>query len=54
LFREVLQNISTADGLNQEGTELASRAKKSASDLMDAAGDAKDEALTKLQGKAVP
>ena len=42
---------SAADGLIQEGTDLASRAKKSASDLMGAAGDVKDEALTKLQGK---
>jgi len=44
---------SAADGLIQEGADLASKAKKSASDIMDAAGDAKDEALTKLQGKGV-
>jgi hypothetical protein len=44
-----LQNTSAADGLIQESADLASRAKKSASDIM----DAKDETLTKLQGKAV-
>jgi hypothetical protein len=53
LFRIVLQNIPAADGLIQEGAELASRTKKSASDLIDAVGDAKDKAKTKLQGKAV-
>ena len=51
--RLFLQNISAADGLIQEGADLASRAKKSASDVMDAAGDAKDEGLTRPQGKAV-
>jgi len=49
----VLQNISAEDGLNQGGADLAFRAKKTANDLMDAAGDAKDEALKKRQGKAV-
>jgi hypothetical protein len=44
---------SAADGLIQEGADLASRAKKSANDLMDAAGDAKDETIIKLQGKSV-
>jgi len=42
---------STAEGLVQEGTDLASKAKKSANDLLDAASDAKDDALAKLQGK---
>jgi len=49
----VFQNISAARGLNREGADLTSSAKKTASDLMDAAGDAKDEALTKRQGKTV-
>ena len=44
---------SAADGLIQEGADLASKAKKSASDAMDAVGDAKDKGLTKLQGKTV-
>jgi hypothetical protein len=44
---------SAADGLIQDGADLASKAKKSASDLIDAAGDAKDDALSKLQGKTV-
>jgi hypothetical protein len=42
---------STADNLIQEGTDLASKARKSANDLLDAAGDAKDDARAKLQGK---
>jgi hypothetical protein len=42
---------STADSLIQEGSDLASKAKKSADDLLDAAGDAKDDALATLQGK---
>jgi hypothetical protein len=42
---------SAADGLIQEGADIVSRAKKSANDLTEAAEEAKDEALTKLQGK---
>lgn len=42
---------SAADNLIQEGTDLASKARKSTNDLLDAAGDAKDDALAKLQGK---
>jgi hypothetical protein len=42
---------SAADSLIQEGSDLVSKAKKSASDLLDAAGDAKDDVMAKLQGK---
>jgi hypothetical protein len=42
---------STAEDLIQDGTDLVSKARKSANDLLDAAGDAKDDALEKLQGK---
>lgn len=42
---------SAADSIIEEGTDLASKAKKSESDLLDVAGDARDSALSKLQGK---
>jgi hypothetical protein len=43
--------MSAADSVIEEGTDLVSKAKKSASGLFDAAGEAKDNAVTKLQGK---
>jgi hypothetical protein len=42
---------SAADSVVEEGTDLASKAKKSANDLLNVAGDAKDNTLAKLQGK---